>query len=493
MSTITLSIVVFLICMDIGGAPFGVEAAVGAVGPLFALLSTLIFPFIVGVPYTHITAELSSIAPTLRSPFWGLFICSVKYFSGIVDLAISAVLCLKYLENASSYFTGRYPRALFLLLSTLSLSFLNYIGLLRRGRYTSACFFLLPLFLSLPMSLIAISRISIHRCFSTGQEGVPKNWNLLLITFLWKLKFWEFDREVLTGNVQEKSLLFKAHFISVTLTCFTLVVPIAAIAGALSVNQDEWKNGFFVIAAEMIGRRWLRVLIQIAAALSTVKEFEDGMTNCSYQLMGMVKKGYLPHFIGSQSKRFHTSWVAILVSTGLATILFADLKFLAAWLGFFRSFTVLLELTLFLCLRWEWPEQNGTFPARMRMPGLVVMCLVVSMPYVFTLALTRSLVFPIMACVTFAVIALLYLLMQQCKKKRWLRFTNSEEHANGEERSGAASDVPANSIHGGHHGHGDGNKTGDFSSERLHSDKSDGTIGFTESDSGALDLGTTLP
>ncbi|XP_057954112.1 probable polyamine transporter At3g13620 [Malania oleifera] len=459
--------VVFLICKDIGGAPFGVEAAVGAVGPLFALLGALIFPFIVGVPYTHITAELSSIAPALPSPFWGFFICSVKYFSGIVDLAISAVLCLKYLENASSYFIGRYPRALFLLLSTLSLSFLNYIGFLRRGRYTSTCLFLLPPFLSLLMSLIAISRISIHRCLSTGQEGVPKHWNLLLTTLLWKLKFWEFDREVLMGNVQEKSLLFKAHFISVTLTCFTLAVPIAVVAGALSVNPDEWQNGFFIIAAEMIGGKWLRVLIQTAGALSTVKEFEDGMTNCSYQLVGMVEKGYLPHFIGSQSKRFHTPWVAILVSTGLATVLFADLKLLAAWLRFFRSFAVLLELTLFLCLRWEWPEQNGTISARMRMPGLVVMCLVVSVPYVFTLALTRSLVFPIMACLTFAVIALLYLLMQQCKKKRWFRFSNSEEHPTGEERSGAASDVPADSIHG---------------------DQSDGPIGFTESDSGALDF-----
>ncbi|XP_057954141.1 probable polyamine transporter At3g13620 [Malania oleifera] len=500
---LTLPTVVFLCCMEIGGAPFGVEPAVGAVGPLFALLGTLIFPFIVSVPCTHITAELSSIAPAFRSPFWGFLIRSVIYLSRVVDLAISTVLCHEYLEKV---YRG-LPRALVLLLLTLSLSFLNYIGLLRRGRYTSACLFLLPLFLFLVMSLIANPKISIQRCFSTGQEGVKKNWNLPLTTLLWKFSFWKFDnpsaREMLTDKLKEKSLLFKAHFnISVTLTCFTHAIPVVAVAGALSVNQDEWKDGFFVIAAEMIAGKWLQDMFQIAAALSTLQEYDDGITNCSYQLVRMTEMGCLPHCIGFHSIRFHTPWVAILVSTGLATtVLFVDFEYLVALVSFFGSFTALLELTLFLCLRWKSPDLNRTFRVHMRMPGPVVMCLVVSVPYVLTLERKRYYVFPMMTCVAFAVIKLLYLLMQHCKKKMWLRFTDSAEQATGEEagevqiyyrdETGPAPDMPADSIQGGHHCYGD--EPGDFSDERLDGDQSGGPIGFTESDSGALDFDGSSP
>lgn len=54
---------VFLIFYEVSGGPFGVEDAVGAAGPLLALVGFLVFPFIWSVPEALITAEMGYHVP----------------------------------------------------------------------------------------------------------------------------------------------------------------------------------------------------------------------------------------------------------------------------------------------------------------------------------------------------------------------------------------------------------------------------------------------
>nr|ACU20751.1 unknown [Glycine max] len=54
---------VFLIYFEVAGGPYGEEAAVGAAGPLIAILGFVIFPFIWSIPEALLTAELATTFP----------------------------------------------------------------------------------------------------------------------------------------------------------------------------------------------------------------------------------------------------------------------------------------------------------------------------------------------------------------------------------------------------------------------------------------------
>ncbi|KAL3519064.1 hypothetical protein ACH5RR_021653, partial [Cinchona calisaya] len=130
---------IFLIYFEVAGGPYGEEAAVGAAGPLLAILGFLIFPFIWSIPEALVTAELETTFPgnggfviwahKAFGPFWGSLMGSWKLLSGVINLASYPVICVDYLKQVLPVFSSGFPRYLAILFSTLFLSFLNYTGL----------------------------------------------------------------------------------------------------------------------------------------------------------------------------------------------------------------------------------------------------------------------------------------------------------------------------------------------------------------------------
>ncbi|KAL8159498.1 hypothetical protein V2J09_001035 [Rumex salicifolius] len=105
---IALIPLIALIYFEVAGGPYGEEAAVGAAGPLFAILGFLIFPFIWSIPEALITAELATTFPgnggfviwahKAFGPFWGSMMGSWKFLSGVINLASYPALCIEYLK-----------------------------------------------------------------------------------------------------------------------------------------------------------------------------------------------------------------------------------------------------------------------------------------------------------------------------------------------------------------------------------------------------------
>ena len=156
---------VFLIYFEVAGGPYGEEAAVGAAGPLFAILGFLIFPFIWSIPEALVTAELATTFPgnggfviwahQAFGPFWGSLMGSWQFFSGVINLASYPVLCIDYLKLVLPIFSTGLPRYLAIFFSTLVLSFLNYTGLTIVG-YTAVTLGVVSLLPFIVMSFVAI-------------------------------------------------------------------------------------------------------------------------------------------------------------------------------------------------------------------------------------------------------------------------------------------------------------------------------------------------
>ncbi|KDP42129.1 hypothetical protein JCGZ_01917 [Jatropha curcas] len=378
---LTLIPLIFLIYFEVAGGPYGEEPAVQAAGPLFALLGFLVFPFIWSVPEALITAELSTAYPgnggfviwaeRAFGPFFGSLMGSWKFLSGVINVAAFPVLCIDYMKKAIPSLNSGWPRKLAITSSTLILSFLNYTGLTIVG-YVAVLLGIISLLPFILMSLIAIPKIHPHRWLSTGDKGVKKDWTLFFNTLFWNLNFWD-NVSTLAGEVDKPQKTFPlALFIAVIFTCVSYFIPLLAVTGAVSVSQSDWGSGFHATAAEMIAGKWLKYWVEAGSVLSAVGLYEAQLSTSAYQLLGM-----------------------------------------------------LLEFASFLWLRRKFPELKRPYKVPMRLPGLVIMCLVPSVFLVVIMVVATKVVYLVSGLMTVGAIGW-YFIMKFCRSKKLFKYSNGE-------------------------------------------------------------------
>lgn len=403
-----------------------------AAGPLFAILGFLIFPFIWSVPEALITAELSTTFPgnggfviwaeRAFGPFWGSLMGTWKFLSGVINIAAFPVLCVDYMDKIIPAFGSGWPRYLAISVSTLFLSFINYTGLTIVG-YAAVLLAIASLSPFILMCLIAIPKIHPHRWLSLGQKGVKKDWNLFFNTLFWNLNFWD-NVSTLAGEVENPQKTFPvALFVAVIFTCLAYLFPLFAVIGSVSVDQTRWGSGFHAEAAEIIAGKWLKYWILVGAALSGIGLFEAQLSSSAYQVLGMADLGFLPKFFAVRSKRFNTPWVGILIST-MITLAVSYMTFtdIISSANFLYSLGMLLEFASFIWLRRKLPALKRPYRVPMKLPGLVVMCLIPSVFLIFVMAIATKTVYLISGVMTLGGIGW-YFLMKFCKSKKLFKFS----------------------------------------------------------------------
>ncbi|EXC30898.1 Serine/threonine exchanger SteT [Morus notabilis] len=433
---------IFLIYFEVSGGPYGEESAVGAAGPLLAILGFLIFPFIWSIPEALVTAELATAFPgnggfviwanKAFGPFWGSLMGSWKFLSGVINLASYPVLCVDYLKLVIPILSSGFPRYFAILVSTLVLSFLNYTGLTIVG-YTAVALGIVSLLPFLLMTLLAIPKVDPVRWISFGQESVTKDWALFFNTLFWNLNFWD-NASTLAGEVEQPQKTYpKALFSAVILSCFGYLLPLLAATGAIPLNQENWVDGYLANVAEMIAGKWLKIWIELGAVLSVIGLFEAQLTSSAYQILGMAELGFLPRIFGARSKWFNTPWLGILVSTMVPLVVsYMDFANIISSANFLYSLGMLLEFSSFLWLRKKLPQVKRPFSVPMGLGGLVFMCLIPSGFLVYVMAVATKPVLLISTLLTLFGIAW-YFFMNICRKKMWFEFNKGEEKLDGED------------------------------------------------------------
>ncbi|GMH00091.1 hypothetical protein Nepgr_001930 [Nepenthes gracilis] len=433
---LTLIPLIFLIYFEVAGGPYGEEPAVQAAGPLLAILGFLIFPFIWSIPEALITAELSTAYPgnggfviwadRAFGPFCGSLMGTWKFLSGVINIASFPALCIDYLKLLFPIFGSGLPRHLAISISTILLSFLNYTGLTVVG-YAAVALGVASLMPFILMSLIAIPQIHPHRWRNLGQKGVKRDWNLFVNTLFWNLNYWD-SVSTLAGEVDNPQRTFPIGLlVAVIFTCLAYLIPLIAVTGAISVDQSLWQAGFMADAAQMIAGNWLKIWIEIGAVMSNIGLFEAQLSSCAYQVLGMAEIGFLPKLCGARAKWFNTPWVGIVASTAIALgVSFMNFTDIISCANFLYSLGMLLEFASFLWLRRKLPELTRPYRVPMRMPGLVMMCMVPSGFLVLIMAIATRTVFLVSGVMTAGGI-LWFLAMKLCKAKKWCAFSRDDD------------------------------------------------------------------
>ncbi|KAK7321214.1 hypothetical protein VNO77_31619 [Canavalia gladiata] len=446
---LTLIPLIFLIYFEVAGGSYGEEPTVKAAGPLFAILGFLIFPFIWSVPQALVTAELTTAFPgnggfviwveRAFGPFWGSLMGTWKFLSNVINIASFPILGLDYVQKIFPNFKHGWPRYVAIWGSTMVLSFLNYTGLDIVGYATVllAIVSLTPFFL---MSFIAIPKIRPHRWVSLGQKGVKKDWGMFFNTLFWNLNFWD-NVSTLAGEVDRpQKTLPLALLVAVILTCVTYLIPLFAVTGSISVDQSEWEVGFHAQAAEMIAGNWLKIWIEIGAVLSTIGLFEAQLSTSAYLILGMADRGILPKFFRARSKWFNTPWLGILVCTFIVIgVSYMNFTNIISSANFLYGLGVLLEFSSFLWLRWKSPMVYRPYRVPLKLPLLVIMCLIPSgfLIFILIMVIATKITFLVTGVMTLAGIGFFFFI-KLCKTKKWLEFSiiSEEEEKDGSERDG---------------------------------------------------------
>lgn len=433
---LTLIPLIFLIYFEVAGGPYGEEPAVKAAGPLYALLGFLIFPFIWSVPEALITAELSTAFPgdggfviwadRAFGPFFGSLMGSWKFLSGVINIAAFPVMCIDYLKKVIHPLESGWPRSLAIMVSTCILSFLNFTGLTIVG-YVAVLLGLVSLSPFIIMSLVAIPKIKPHRWLSSGQKGLKRDWNLFFNTLFWNLNFWD-NVSTLAGEVDRPQKTFPvALLVAVIFTCVAYLIPLFAVIGAVNVDQSQWGSGFHAIAAEMIAGKWLKIWLEVGAVLSAIGLFEAQLSSSAYQILGMADLGFLPKFFGLRSKKFNTPWVGILVSTLITLgVSYMDFESIVASANFLYSLGMLLEFAAFIWLRMKRPQLKRPYRVPMKLPGLVILCLIPSGFLVVIMVVATKIVYLVSGLMTLGAIGW-YFFMKFLKAKNVIKFNDGGE------------------------------------------------------------------
>ncbi|KAF6138725.1 hypothetical protein GIB67_040857 [Kingdonia uniflora] len=424
---------IFLIFYEVSGGPFGVEDAVGAAGPLLALIGFLVFPIIWSIPEALITAEMGTMFPenggyvvwvsAALGPYWGFQQGWMKWLSGVIDNALYPLLFLDYLKSSIPTLSGGWPRVLGVIAITIVLTYMNYRGLTIVGGVAVALgiFSILPFVI---MGFISIPKLKPSRWLVVKLHGV--DWSLYLNTLFWNLNYWD-SISTLAGEVKNPGrTLPRALFYALILVILGYFFPLLIGIGAIPLDRDSWTDGYFSDVAKMIGGAWLRWWVQGAAAMSNMGMFVAEMSSDSFQLLGMAERGMIPEVFGKRSPH-GTPLIGILFSaSGVVLLSWLSFQEIVAAENFLYCFGMILEFIAFVRLRIKHPTAPRPYKIPVGTVGAILMFIPPTVLICVVLALSSLKVAAVSVAAVFIGLVLQPFL-KHTEKKGWFRFSVSSD------------------------------------------------------------------
>ena len=79
-------------------------------------------------------------------------------------------------------------------------------------------------------------------------------------------------------------------------------------------DYDLWEDGYFGSVGDLVGGRWLKVLITVAGSVSALGLLNSTMCTTSRALASMATYGYIPRPLARLHPRFGTPYLAVLTN-----------------------------------------------------------------------------------------------------------------------------------------------------------------------------------
>ena len=317
--TIQLVAVVFF---TVSGGPYGLEPLLGFAGQHGALVLLLLTPLCWDIPAIFTVLELNSMMPVTGGYYkwvkhalgtrWGFYEGWWTWLYTFVDLAIYPVLFVTYL----GYFIpgiGAWQRYLICLVFIWSSAGLNILGIMPVGKVS-----LILGAIVLSPFIILFSLAFYHHAGglvlpSPSLKGIRlPSLGMALYTVMWNCLGWDNT----TTYAEEVEKPVRSYLIStfmafgLVIIVYFLVIWVAQLSG---INTDKLSGEGFPVLGELLGGKWLGVLMAVGGMASAAGIYASVLLSVSRVPMVMADDRLLPAKLNKRHKRFQTPFISIII------------------------------------------------------------------------------------------------------------------------------------------------------------------------------------
>lgn len=380
MKKIRIIQLVAVVFFTVSGGPYGLEPLLSYAGQHGALLLLLLTPLCWDVPAIFTVLELNSMMPVTGGYYkwvkyalgtrWGFYEGWWTWLYTFVDLAIYPVLFITYL---GFFFPdiSVYQKYIICLLFIWASAGLNILGIVPVGKVSLilGAIVLAPFIVLFGMAFYHHTGGLVIQSPSLKGLTLP-SLGMALYTVMWNCLGWDNT----TTYAEEVEKPIRSYLIS-TLTAFGLVIGVYFlviwIAQLSGINAAKLSDEGFPVLGELIGGRWLGVLVAIGGMASAMGIYASVLLSVSRVPMVMADDELLPARFNKRHKRFQTPYISIVVCSivvsgmvlwGFTDLLIIDVTIYGAGLA--------LEYIALIRLRIKEPETHRPFKIPLGIPGL---------------------------------------------------------------------------------------------------------------------------
>lgn len=358
-----------ILYFTVSGGPFGLEPAVGSVGPAMALLLIALVPVIWALPTALMVAELSAALPgeggfylwvtRAMGPFWGFQEAWWSWICELPDMAIYPVLFTGYVAEWLHLST---PQKWMMSLAVIWISTaLNLAGI----GAVSATAILSGIFMVVPFLLFSFLGLRLPPTPIGPLAGHSGGFLLGLSIVLYNYTGW--DNISLVGDEVENP---QRNYPIALLGGLALIAAmyVLPVLGGLRIAPDasSWHEGVFPILAKSLpGGQSLGMWLLAGALISAFVQFNSLMLSNSRLPMVLARDGYFPKFLARQNSRDVPVASVIVCAIGYSIFALFGYERLVVLYVVVYTFSIVLEFLALWILRSREPE----LPRPFRVPG----------------------------------------------------------------------------------------------------------------------------
>jgi amino acid transporter len=387
---------VFVMFSYTTGGPFGLEGMVITSGPGMTLLYLLIIPFFLSIPVSLVSAELTTAMPVeggfyrwtraAFGDFWGFLAGWWNWSASFLLGSSYGVLFADYLSFYFPQIVGwRHWLVSFVLIACIA--WVNILGIRMVGKTATA----LEIFMFIPVIAMVVLGLAHwrHNPFVPlvpPHQAFSKVFGVGLALGIWLYSGYEQLSSVAEDVEDPQRTYPRALALVIPLSIATYFLPTFAPLAALG-NWQEWHDGYFSTAAQLIGGPWLGNLMTIGAMVGNVALLNSTMLTATPMPFTLAEDGYLPSFLTRRHARYGTHWIAILISAAIyASLALHSLGELISIYVWLRAATTVMTVLSVWGLRRKRPD----LPRGFLVPGgNVGLIFVIGMPLAMTYVALR--------------------------------------------------------------------------------------------------------
>jgi amino acid transporter len=395
MSTMT---VVFMVFSLVAAGCYGIEDMIPEAGPGLTLVMLMVLPFIWGLPFGLVAAELGSARPQeggyykwvqeALGEFWGFQAGWWRTCSIYADNALYVILAGGY--AASQWDLGPAGEYALKVAMILIFMYINIRGVRDVGIVTN----ILSVFVILAFAMIAIIGFlnwnqNPFEPFTAGDVEAPADWIFYIgagISIgMWMYSGYE-SMSTIAGELEDPQVIPRATLITVPLIMATYILPTMASLASLGMweewGEDAESVGYADVAAEYLGAG-AGLFFIVVAIVAQCSIYNTYIASGSRGFFALAEDRLAPPFLVKVDKKYGVPYVAV-VSIAVVNLVLCVFDFSAVVVidVFLLVASYIMVYISAIILRKKIPAAEYKF----RIPGgNVLICVICIVPIVVAL------------------------------------------------------------------------------------------------------------